>query len=487
MKKNKANNKQHFVKLKKVFYKNKISGFKRVVSLMLVGGIIATCLYSLVYVYDSYAVANMDVSLLYPEISESRYPDNSRFTYYDLISEEKVAEALKLMQDKGFYQHYSADEIAENLHIYPFLDQSAVDAVSYQRSEGNDYSYVANEYRITFVQPHDYGNPNIFAKIFSPDYSETFLETLIDVNKKELTEKYGGFNGFTILSDNGDTSKYDYSELVNVYQSRINSAVNYLNELENASPGFVSKSNGMSVKDVVGEYQLMYNTTLDSISSYVDTAALSKDVQVASNKTKVNIENNNLQYLQYKDESDINNNAQKKYDHTFTENLIVVTINQQSDLYQARPKTAFDDVVTNGLEANNMVKEYGKNLRVLNEELEKLATAETGSEEYQRLSQKCATLIEGFEAEYNRVTELAKVVVQEYNESTNKAFVKSIQVGKELFSTNFVMNAGIVFALGAAILFVLYVAIGVMRDRSKMKGKAKQLRYIRENERSVEK
>ena len=119
--------------------------------------------------------------------------------------------------------------------------------------------------------------------------------------KQEITEKYGGFNGFNVLSEKPDTSKYDYSEMVDVYRTKINSAVDYLNELENASPGFVSKAENMGIKDVAEEYKLLITTKLDAISSYIDTSAISKDIQVASNKINVNIENNQLKFVQYND------------------------------------------------------------------------------------------------------------------------------------------------------------------------------------------
>ena len=180
----------------------------------------------------------------------------------------------------------------------------------------------------------------------------------------------------------------------------------------------------------------------------------------------------------------INKNAQSKYDHTFTENLIVVTINEENGLYQARPKTAFDKVVSQGLEANNNVQEYGKELRALNNELTGLAYAQSNTAEYTRLCEKCDQLISQFETEYQNVTEIAKKIVQEYNESTNKAFVKSVNTGKDLISVDFLINAAVLFALGMAIVFVCYVAADVMRDRKKMKMKAKQLRDIREGGRS---
>ena len=80
MKKNKGV-KSETVGLKKLFYRNKLTGFKRMIAWMIVGGILASSLYSIKYLYTQYASANIDISLLYPEIANSNYPDKSRFTY----------------------------------------------------------------------------------------------------------------------------------------------------------------------------------------------------------------------------------------------------------------------------------------------------------------------------------------------------------------------------------------------------------------------
>ncbi len=473
-------------KFKKLFYRGKINGFKRMVALMLVGGVLFATVFSVRHVYQQYAIARANISLLYPEIAAAKYPDESRFTYYDLISDDKIAKALEIMQQDGMYEYYTAEDLKKNIYVYNYLDDSAKDEVSNQRLEGNDYSYVANEYRLTFIQPHDYKNKNIFKKVFSPDYSEIFLETLIEVNKREITDVYGGYTGFELLADINNTSEYDYSELVDVYRTKINSIADYLNELEGASPGFVSETTGMGVKDVVGEYELLLTNKLDSIDSFIDTSGISRNREVASNKLMVNIENNELKFVKFKDIADINKYAQDSYDHTFTENLIVVTIHEQNGLYQARPKTAFDTVVGNKHEATKSVEEYEAKINVLRNQLSGFSTNVVSDSEYNRLCEKCETLLKELESEYTAVSEIAKIVVKEYGNSINKAYVKFNITDKNLFSSSFFVNTGLTFAIGAAIAFILCVGISVIVDNMKMRKKDKMLYNIHQNERSVQ-
>ncbi len=473
-------------KLKKLFYRGKIKGFKRMVALMLAGGILLAAIFSVRHIYEQYAIARANVSLLYPEIAAAKYPDESRFTYYELISDDKIAMALEIMQQNGMYEYYTVEDIKKNIYVYNYLDNSAKDEVSNQRLEGNDYSYVANEYILTFIQPHDYKNKNILKKVFSPDYSEIFLETLIEVNKKEFTDIYGGYAGFEILTDINNTDEYDYSELIGVYRTKINSIVDYLNELEGASPGFVSETEGMGVKDIVGEYELLLTNKLDSIDSFIDTSGISRNREVASNKLMVNIENNELKFVKFMDIVDINKYAQDSYDHTFTENLIVVTIHEQNGLYQARPKTAFDTVVGNKHEATKNVEEYEAKINVLRDDLYNFSTNDVSDSEYNRLCEKCETLLSELESEYTAISQVARTVVKEYGNSINKAYVKFNIGDKNLFSSSFFVNTGLAFAIGAALAFILCVAVSVIVDNMKMRKKNKMLYNIHQDGRSVQ-
>jgi hypothetical protein len=187
---------------------------------MLVFGILASIAYFVKYAYVEYAVSRAHVVLNYPGIAESQYPDGSRFTYYDFTCDENLDEALKIMQSRGKYMNFTVDDIRDNFFIYSYLDGSAVSSVSAARSEGNDFSYVANEYKITFIQPHDYKNPSIIGMIFCRDDSKEFLQVLVDVNKAKIAQKLGGINGFKTLTDAPDEVNYDYIEEVNVFKTK---------------------------------------------------------------------------------------------------------------------------------------------------------------------------------------------------------------------------------------------------------------------------
>ena len=67
--KNKVKNKRNI--FKKAFYRGRATNFRKLISLMLVFGILASGAYFCKYAYVEYAVSRAHVILNYPEIAES--------------------------------------------------------------------------------------------------------------------------------------------------------------------------------------------------------------------------------------------------------------------------------------------------------------------------------------------------------------------------------------------------------------------------------
>ncbi|MBE7033789.1 MAG: hypothetical protein E7406_06130 [Ruminococcaceae bacterium] len=465
--------------IKRVIYKSRATKFKKLIAFMLVMGILASMAYFVKYAYVEYAVSRAHVVLNYPEIAESKYPDGSRFTYYDFTCDENLEEALKIMQSRGKYLNFTVNDIRDNFFIYSYLDGSAVSSVSTARSEGNDFSYVANEYKITFIQPHDYKNPSIVEKVFSPDDSKEFLQILIDVNKAKIARKLGGINGFKTITDASAVGNYDYTEEVNIYKTKINNIIAYLKELEKKQPGFVSEKYGLTLSDLSGKYNFLISNNLDGINNFVESSGISKDLNQTSNKINVNIENYTVKYNKSLSKVEINDYAMKNYDQTFTENLINVIQNDEYGLYQARPKTAFDTVSRQKHESNESVSEYNSKISIFSKELDIYDDVVMAPEEHERLIVKCDGLIDSFKKEYEELSALANEVVEEYYTSVNEEFISTNITPKELISKNLIVKMGIAFLLGVVFAFVIAVFAISIRDRRKINKKKKLIESIK--------
>ncbi len=467
---------------KRVFYIGRITKFKKLVSAMVAAGLACSLLYFGRVAYMEYAASRADIVLTFPQIAQSKYPNGSRFIYYDFVSDENLQAALDVMKAEGKYENFTVEDIRNSFFIYSYLESSAGDAVSSARSEGNDFSYVANEYKITFIQPHDYRDKNLLNRLFSRDYSGDFLRALVEVNRVRIAEQLGGIDSFYELTAAVEAGNYDYSEELDMYRAKIDTITAYLGNLGQKEPAFVDAVHHLSLSDLERRYTFLVADQLDGISDFVESSGISKDVELISNKLKVNIENNTLKYDKAADRSQINDYAMANYDQTFTENLINVVQNEQYGLYQARPKTAFDTVVNQKHDADESAAEYRAEISQCSQELAVYNTVVQTPEEHGRLISKSDHLMEAFRQEYESLSAVARDVVTSYYNAVNENYVTAKISSRELLSNSLILKMGTAFVFGAAAAFVLVVFAWSFLDRRKLKRRKQLFRAIQQTE-----
>ena len=225
----------------------------------------------------------------------------------------------------------------------------------------------------------------------------------------------------------------------------------------------------------------MISNSLDGINNFVESSGISKDLAQATNKINVNIENNTVKLNKSQSKVEINSFAMQNYDQTFTENLINVIQNEQYGLYQARPKTAFDTVSRQKYEAYESVSKYETKINIFQNELNIYENVITTPEEHSRLTEKCDNLMATFKKEYSDITEISNEVVEEYFNVTNENYISAKITPKELINEKNIIKAGIAFALGAFLAFVLCVMHISAKDRRKVKKKKLLIDAIKKN------
>ncbi len=463
--------------LKKVVYETRGIKIKHLISLMLAGGILFSFCYSGKYIYGEYASSRAKVDLYYEEIANAQYPDKSRFVYYDFVDIERIDAALRKVQEKGIYKNFTAQDLQNCFYIYSNLDSSVKDAVDYARSEGQNYSYIANEYTISFFQPHDYSG-NIFAGFFGKDRSTEFLEALMTVNYDYFVNYCGGSGGFTKLTDIGDMSKYDFDEKVSVYGLRINTIIDTLNFLDRTDDDFISVTKDRTIKDVVEEYKLLKNE-LETISNFVTSSGLTSDLQMTKNKLSTNLETATLRFMKSNDLFNINQYAQNSYDHTFTENLIVVALDDDDGLYQARPKTAFDKVVDQKHNAMEDKADYQSKINELNRRIVQYDSTTHNGEEYARLCEKGNELLNTFDTDYKALSAGAAEIVSEYYDSSNNGFMHYRIEKRQIFDMDYAKRVFVMFVTGCIGAFILCVLFNSYQEYAKAKKKRRIAEAIR--------
>lgn len=465
--------------LKKTIYRVRTHSWKMTIAFALIAGIVSGALYTAFELYQNFATSYANVSLVYPEIANGKYPDSSRFATYDLVSDDLIQEALNVMQAKGIYTNFTAEQLADHFDVYTYADGSVADDVTTLRSEGNNYSFLANEYRITFVQPHDYSFDHIKDILNTPDHSSLFLEALMQSEQRYFHDYYGGINGFSEMLNPGNLDNLDYSEKVSAYKTNINIVLRYLKNLNANSGGFVSTSTGKSLMDIISHYEVLFGERLNQISNFIKSSGVTRDLETLLNKLNIQLEKNMLRYNVLLDKVDINRFAMNTYDHTFTENLIIVATSDRSGLYQARPKTAFDTVVDQYNDAVDESINYLATINDIDRDIDLFSSVSHNTAEYKRLMVKCEELLTAFEEDYNALKTVAIDTVREYLASANENYITYEIDQASLITIDLLAKACVVALLAATVVFILYVAATVVSNRNKVRRKRKLLNRMR--------
>ena len=102
----------------------------------------------------------------------------------------------------------------------------------------------------------------------------------------------------------------------------------------------MSDTTGLSFDDLIIAYQSLKDVQISRLDKFASSGKVTRSLDELINQFEVDIENQNLVEKKKLDESSLAKSAMLEYDHTFSENIIIVSVNEENGLYQARPKTA---------------------------------------------------------------------------------------------------------------------------------------------------
>lgn len=440
-------------------------------------GLICSLIYVGVTYYDNYTAAWASISIVYPEIANGTYPDGSRFTLYSLAKEENVNAVLDEMHSEGKYSDFTTEDLMRCIRVTAVVDNGVKDTVTSMQSQGNNYSYFASEYELEFIQPREKNSP-LLNRFFEENHSAEFLSRLIELDLSQLEHSYGGMDSFKAVMDNRLPDQLDYSEWVVFYSSNIRAVRSYLQYLNNNAGNYRSKATGKTIGDLKDLFATMGTKRLEEIDNYIQNSGLAIDRESLINKITVQIENETLKYKKQLDRVEANGYAKDKYDHTFTENLIVVATSEDYGLYQARPKTVFDTVVNQyndaliySIELNASIQDKKKDLLLYRQAVE-------SAEDYKRMNTKCLDLIEVYESDYSELCEMAYETVKEFLDTQNNAYMDSMVKGKKILSLSLMIKAGIMFAVGGMVVVMSSLVAAPIVNMMSIRNRRRMIKSI---------
>ncbi len=423
---------------------------------MLITGALFVGILFCVQAYKAHYSYALQISFIYPKAEKGQYPDGARFLMYDFLDQDCVAEALSSMQDRGYYKDITVNDLRKNLQVQDYLSKPVQDKISTARSTGEDYTYYSNEYILSFQQPNlfSFASPTTLFGLFRKDRSEEFVDELFRANIKSFLQNHTENNIFNQLADNLTTDGYDYQEIGDTYQTKIELCLNYLQSKKNMDDTFIAYQTGMSFNDLMLAYQSLRDIELARLQTYTRSSRITNQLTQLTNRYVVGIEKTELARQKKADEAKIAETAMLEYDHTFTENIAIVSVNEENGLYQARPKTAYDTVTQQALNAGVTAANHTNEIKEKQRLLTEYQNAMRNTDEVSRMSTIANQMVEALKTKYEQLKQQTTLTVNEYYSYQSNNYMRTQEFQNGLFSVR-----NLAYIIGAFILGIALAAL----------------------------
>jgi len=406
------------------------------------------------------------ISFVYPGSENGRYPDGHRLLRDDLIAIERVQEALEAMNSKGWYTDIPAKKIQNNLSVREYLTNPVQDRVQTLRAQGEEYTYYSNEFIISFTQPlsvHLKDSSDFFG-IFREDRSKEFVEQLVRAVLVDFNRNHTEGDVFAQFANYMQVGDADYSKIVDAYNDKAELCINYLTKKNAVDNTFVSATTGLSFDDLIIAYQSLKDVQINRLLKFTSSEKVTRSFDELVNQMEVEIENQKLTEKKKTDERNISKSAMLEYDHTFSENIIIVSVNEVNGLYQARPKTAFDTVTQRSLDAG-VAASNAKNTAEDRTRLIQEYGASMNAADAARKVEEAEMLVESIYAEYDRLCDLSSRTIMDYQKDTFNNYIKTTAMDDDLIGT--VIKLGVYFVLGLCLMGALCLVVDKRKQARK--------------------
>ena len=269
----------------------------------------------------SYASAN--ISFNYSEASQGLSPNKTRFNAYEIVSDEVLRRAIERV---GLQDHITSTELAQCVSVSP----DGTGNVS-----GSD-DYISTAYNISLnTSTLDLGNrkPMDLLRSICASYREVFLENYCDdqsilLDELEITEE-----------------SEPYLRL-NELQLRAEQITRYLNARLKENKSFVDSGNDDSATNNFTNLGKKISNIVDydipNVMAFVVEGGIARDPQTLTDILEYKNKIDDISLQKYMVYYDANKNGISLYEKSMTSVVMIPTVDELSEYYMSRTKTAMD-------------------------------------------------------------------------------------------------------------------------------------------------
>lgn len=410
--------------------------------------------------FNTYYSENARISLIYPLSEKGYYPDGSRFNMYDILTDDVIERAVEEYNKEYNGRDLTVSEAKKSTKIHDYLAGAVQDRIQNALYAGQQAAYYTNEYIVTFKPARviDLRNPKRLFGLIPDVNSNLYMQKLHESYNYYFMNTHTEINTIPKITQSITSEDYDYIEIADLYDRKINMFINYLVSKNQEDETYRSQVTGVSFNDLITGFQSLKDVKIQNLISFVSSSKIARNVEDIVNKYKTQIERGWLQYKILQDESNFASNAMNIYDHTFDGNIVIVGMNEELGLYQSRPRTAFDTItkrsLETGIQAKDTLNDISENERLIEDYL----NTNPAPEERQRLFSLADNMINEIDDEYNNFVSLSNKTVDDYLVYKCNNFISYTKMDKQYFNPSVAVKAIVVF-IGVTIVLLAFLML----------------------------
>ncbi|MBF4695126.1 hypothetical protein [Fusibacter ferrireducens] len=217
----------------------------------------------LAYAYWGQVTMSTSFSLQFEGIEKGLNPDNTRFDYSEIISENALRSVFELSQIEYKDQYRQAIEVS------PILPVGIVETIEQKHIDGEDYTYFPSEFVVRIKPSAEIGLSKQMSYKLAENYKQGFENYFIKKNTYPYVDIQREMVQYNL-------SDYDYPEYSRLFESDYNRLLNHLKVLEAEAPEYIG-ADQLSFRDLMEGIRLSQKLDLQKMNSIISTYKLSKD------------------------------------------------------------------------------------------------------------------------------------------------------------------------------------------------------------------
>jgi len=225
--------------------------------------------------YPTQYVTECIVALNFPGIEKHRNPDNTLFDKNQIITPAILSMAAASLQKEETLS------LRGMIAIKAIMPPGVQKEIKKAEKRKESYAFFPNQFSLTLATEQK--------DIFSEEENSRILLSIVDEYRKEFERKYGEEPLVAISFSDDFLAKYDYGEIVDIFKTKIDIFIKFLDSKVKKAGFFRSQNTGLSFIDIKGDVESFRNIELSKTEAIIRTLKLTKNKEDLINQYKYNI------------------------------------------------------------------------------------------------------------------------------------------------------------------------------------------------------